>query len=242
MKETYILFGLLLMIAGFILAYKSIKGTTSRRKRLEKLADSLVSAKDDFEYKLGRFEYLLDGMAADHEKSSTLKKHILRMEELVEELRRKQHKLETSNRSMADINAELKRSNAELVKRANQLRDEMEQGETAIRQMEEYLDSLKQVKEGLEIAVNNIPAEEVHCLAMPLFSMGITPAVKDRLQAHGILYVGDLIALSEEYLMEIWGVGPATLEKIKAKLDENGVCFGMDVIRVNNHWYRRKTD
>lgn len=46
--------------------------------------------------------------------------------------------------------------------------------------------------------------------------------------------------LNEQYLMEIWGVGPVTLEKIKTKLNENGAWFGMDVIRVGNHWYRIK--
>ena len=34
--------------------------------------------------------------------------------------------------------------------------------------------------------------------------------------------------------------GPVTLDKIKTKLNENGAWFGMDVIRVGNHWYRRK--
>ena len=40
--------------------------------------------------------------------------------------------------------------------------------------------------------------------------------------------------------MEIWGIGPVTLDKIKTKLNENGAWFSMDVIRVGNHWYRRK--
>lgn len=73
-----------------------------------------------------------------------------------------------------------------------------------------------------------------------LFSLGITPSIKSHLESHGILYIGDLIHLNEQYLMEIWGVGPVTLEKIKTKLNENGAWFGMDVIRVGNHWYRIK--
>ena len=46
----------------------------------------------------------------------------------------------------------------------------------------------------------------------------------------------------EQYLMEIWGIGPATVERIKTKLNENGAYLDMDVIRVDNRWYRRKTD
>ena len=105
-----------------------------------------------------------------------------------------------------------------------------------------YIDSLKRIREGLEIALNNLPAEEVHYLSEPIFSLGITPSIRSHLEAHGILYIGDLIHLDESYLMEIWGVGPVTLEKIKSKLNENGVWFGMDVIRVGNHWYRRKQE
>lgn len=106
--------------------------------------------------------------------------------------------------------------------------------------MQERLDSLKRIKAGLEIALNNIQAEEVHYLSEPVFSLGITPSIKSHLESHGILYIGDLIHLNEQYLMEIWGVGPVTLEKIKTKLNENGAWFGMDVIRVGNHWYRIK--
>ena len=98
----------------------------------------------------------------------------------------------------------------------------------------------KKIKEGLEIALGNIPAEEVHYLSKPVFSMGITPSVCDRLEARGILYIGDLIPLSEQHLIETWGVGPVTLEKIKTKMNENGVWFGMDVIRVGSRWFRRK--
>ena len=53
----------------------------------------------------------------------------------------------------------------------------------------------------------------------PVFSLGITPSIKSHLESHGILYIGDLIHLNEQYLMEIWGVGPVTLEKIKTKLN-----------------------
>lgn len=182
----------------------------------------------------------MDEMTADNEKNSILKRHADRLEELVTQLDRTRNELETSNLSMADINGELKRSNAELVKRATQLRNEIQQDELVIQKMQERLDSLKRIKVGLEIALNNIQAEEVRYLSEPVFSLGITPSIKSHLESHGILYIGDLIHLNEQYLMEIWGIGPVTLDKIKTKLNENGAWFGMDVIRVGNHWYRRK--
>ena len=72
--------------------------------------------------------------------------------------------------------------------------------------------------------------------------MGIQPSAQNHLTAYGLRYVGDLVRRDEQYLMEIWGIGPATVERIKTKLNENGAYLDMDVIRVDNRWYRRKTD
>ena len=44
------------------------------------------------------------------------------------------------------------------------------------------------------------------------------------------------------FLIIFWGLGPVALERIKTKLNENGVWFGMDVIRINDRWYRRKQE
>lgn len=233
--------GLVLMITALVLMYKCAKRKSCRRK-MEKLADSVASDKEEIDFLVKRFGYLFEEMSADHGKESVLKDHAARLQELVEELEYQRDGLEADNRSMTDINDELKRGNAELVRKATGLRDEISRGEQSIRDMENYISSLKRIKEGLEIALNNLPAEEVHYLAMPLFNMGIIPSAQNHLAAHGIQYVGDLVRLDEQYLLEIWGVGPATLEKIKTKLNENGAWFGMDVIRVGNHWYRRKQE
>ena len=56
---------------------------------------------------------------------------------------------------------------------------------------------LKRIKVRLEIALNNIQAEEVHYLSEPVFSLGITPSIKSHLESHGILYIGDLIHLND---------------------------------------------
>ena len=94
--------------------YKSMKGN-SCRQILAKLADSIASDKEDINFQIKRFGYLLDEMTADNEKNSILKRHADRLEELVTQLDRTRNELETSNLSMADINGELKRSELKLV-------------------------------------------------------------------------------------------------------------------------------
>lgn len=241
MTDIAMLFGLVLMITALVLMYKCARGKSCRR-RLEELADSVASDKRQMDFLVKRLDGILDDMAAENEKSSVLKHHTARLEELVEELDYKRRELEASNRSMADINGELARSNAGLVEKATRLRDEIGQNELAIRESEEYIDSLQRTKEGLDIAVNNMPAEEVHYLSRSLYDMGITPTVRAKIEAHGIVYIGEMVRLSEEFLMDIWGVGPVNLERIKARLSEHGVWFGMDVIRVGDRWYRRKQE
>lgn len=241
MNDIDMLFCIVAMVLGAFLIYYPMKDESPRQK-VKKLADSVASDKKNIDYQIQRFSYLLDNMAADNGKGSALKYQIARLEEIIKELNSKRKELESSNRSMTGINNELKRSNAELLKKALELRDEIQQQELKIQQQEEYISSAQRVKEGLEIALDNIQAEEVHYLSQPIFSMKMTPIVRSKLESHGILYIGDLIQLNEEYLMEIWGIGPVALERIKTKLNENGVWFGMDVIRINDRWYRRKQE
>lgn len=239
--DITMLVGLVLMITALILMYRCARGKSPRRK-VEELAEALVSVKKDFAYKLQRFDYLLEKVADEDEDISLLQKRIANLQEIVGELEEKRGELETSIASLTDIHAELRKSCASLVEKSARLRDEISHGEQILRETGQHTDTLKRIKEGLEIALNNLPAEEVHFLSESVFSMGITPSVRNHLETHGIVYIGDLIPLGEAYLMEIWGIGPATLEKIKTKLNENGVWFGMDVIRVGNHWYRRKQE
>lgn len=68
-------------------------------------------------------------MAADNGKGSALRCQIAKLEEVVKELNGKRKELELNNRSMTDVNDELKRSNAELLRKASELRDEIQQQE-----------------------------------------------------------------------------------------------------------------
>ena len=233
--------GWVLMVTALVVMYRCVRGKSPRRKTAE-LAEALVAVKKDFAYKLQRFDYLLEKVADEDDDISLLKKRISNLQEIVGELEEKRDELETGIASLTDIHAELRKSCASLVEKSTRLRDEISHGEQTLRETGQHIDTLKRIKEGLEIALNNLLAEEVHFLSEPVLSMGITPSVRNHLETHGIMYIGDLIPLGESYLMEIWGIGPATLEKIKTKLNENGVWFGMDVIRVGNHWYRRKQE
>ena len=175
----------------------------------------------------------------------TLLSTVCRREEMVESIKQLENQrtqLKTENSSLVKLQGELRNTNDELVRRAGQLREDVRQGELVIHKIEERIDTIKSTKEGLEIALYNMPAEEIHYLSKSIFCMGLPSSARGHLESNGILYIGDLIPLSEQHLLDIWGVGPASLERIKAKMSKHDIWFGMDVIRVGNHWYRRKQD
>ncbi len=239
--NIFMLLGLVLMITALIILYRRAKGKT-RRSKIEELAESFAAAKYEFDQSSHRFNNLLDSMEADNKKFSILKGQIYRLEDSVNTLENKKDGLEINIASLTGAEAELRKNTESLVENSSRLHDDIARDKRYLHEIERYIGSLQKIKEGLEIAVNNIPVEEVHYLSRPIFNLGITSSACNRLTEHGILYIGDLIRLDEHYLIDIWGIGPATVEKIKTKMDENGVRFGMDVIRVENHWYRRKTD
>lgn len=239
--DIALFFGLVLMIASFIILYRCARGK-SRKRKIEELADSLVVVKDSFDYSLRRFDRLVDGMSEDNHKISFLKSRIIGLEDTVEELEHKRCELDAGITSLTDIHAELRESSTALAKKSSQIRKEIARDEQTILELEQQINSLKRIKDGLEIALYNSPAEEVPYLSMPICRMGLLPSAQSHLAAHGIQYAGDLVRLDEQYLTEIWGVGPATIERIRRRLNEHGASFGMDVIRVDNRWYRRKTD
>lgn len=239
--DIMMLVGLVLMIAALIILYRRAKGKI-RRNKLEELAESFATAKCEFDQNSRRFNNLLDCMEADNEKLSALKGQIYWLEDSVNTLENKKRDLEVNIASLTGVESELRKNIESLVGQSSRLHVEFSFSEQDIHKLQRQIGSLRKIKEGLEIAVNNIPAEEVHYLSRPIFNLGIMSSARNRLAEHGILYIGDLIQYDEHYLIDIWGIGPATVEKIKTKMVENGVHFGMDVIRVEDHWYRKNTD
>lgn len=224
--------GLVLMITSLVVMY-----WCAREKlgwRMDEIIDTFNSVKCDIRsHKESMDELLKDRVNVNGHESSWLRDSIGKLEE-------KRDELDRSIKSLTDIQSELMKSADSLTEHSRWLRDDISDKKKTVHNLEQRIDSLKKIMEGLEIALDNIPVKELHYLSKPVFSMGITPSICDRLKARGILYIGDLIPLSENYLSEIWGVGQVTLERIKDRMKENGVWFGMDVIRVNDRWFRRK--
>ena len=235
------LIGLVLMVSALVILYRCVR-RKSRRQRMNELADTLLSTNDSLELQVGKLEILLGTLSDDNERCSALQYRAGQLQDTVDSLEYRRDELERENLSLERTHDELMRSNAALVEKADGLRDAIEKNGQAVVGLEQRIDTLRRIREGLEAAVENLPAEEVPFLSQPLFSLGIQPSAQNHLTAYGLRYVGDLVPHDEEYLMEIWGVGPATVERIKSKLGENGASLGMDVIRIDNRWYRRKTD
>lgn len=239
--DITMLIGLVLMVSALVILYRCARGK-SRRQRMNELADTLLSIHDSFELQVRRLETLSGEIVSDNEKCSSLQYRAGQLQDTVDSLEYRRDELDRENLSLARTHDELMRSNTDLTEKAARLRNAIVQDGQAVVELEQRIDTLRRIKEGLEIAVENKPAEEVPYLSQPLFSLGIQPSAQNHLTAYGLRYVGDLVRRDEQYLMEIWGIGPATVERIKTKLNENGACLDMDVIRVDNRWYRRKTD
>lgn len=239
-ENSTLYFHLIVMILGIVLIVKGLRGQYLENKK-KAAADAAESDKQRIDNLVSAFGSLLGKMSADNEKYTALSYQVTRLRNLVNELEIRQKELEDSNRLLSDINTELKQSNIMLINKAKGLHEDIRQREETIRDMENHIDSIESIKAGLEIAVNNMDAEEIPFLSRAITSLGVTPSVRERLAKEGILYVGELTQVSEDYLTDIWGVGPVTIDRIKNKLNENGVWFGMEVIRINDRWYRRKT-
>ena len=235
------LIGLVLMVSALVILYRCVR-RKSRRQRMNELADTLLSTNDSLELQVGKLEILLGTLSDDNERCSALQYRAGQLQDTVDSLEYRRDELDRENLSLARTHDELMRSNADLTEKAARLRNAIVQDGQAVVELEQRIDTLRRIKEGLEIAVENKPAEEIPYLSQPLFSLGIQPSAQNHLTAYGLRYVGDLVRRDEQYLMEIWGIGPATVERIKTKLNENGAYLDMDVIRVDNRWYRRKTD
>lgn len=239
MTLANILIGIVLIILIIVQTCRSVK-LESRRENVERLCTELANGNFQMDSLIERYERLFKEMEADVSKGSVMKKRLEELDRLITEHREKNDRLYDDYFYLDTVNKELKKSCSELADKSAGIRREIENGNRTIEKINDSIDYLKKIRDGLEIAVSNLPAEEVPYLSTSVFAMGVTPSISHKLEGYGILYVGDIINLSEQYLIEIWGIGPVNLERIKTKMRENGVWFGMDVIRVNNRWYRRK--
>lgn len=241
MTLANILIGIVLIILIIVQTCRSVR-LESRRENVERLCTELVTGNFHMDSLIEKYERLFKEMESDVSKEGVMKKRLEELDSLITERREKNDRLYEDYLYLDTVNKELKKSSSELADKSARIRREIEDGDRTIEKINDSIDFLKKVREGLEIAVANLPAEEVPYLSTPVFGMGVTPSISHKMEGYGIQYVGDIINLNEQFLSEIWGIGPVNLERIKAKMKENGVWFGMEVIRVNNRWYRRKCE
>lgn len=125
-----------------------------------------------------------------------------------------------------------------LINETNEIREKIRQRKGTIAQLEIRIDSLKRIKAGLDIDTGQTQAEEASNLSEPVTVLNIPPSVKFILEDQGVTCIGELACLDRDYLQGISGIGPVSVERIDAALQEKGAYLGMEAVKVNDRWYR----
>lgn len=237
MNIIHILFGIVLILLVLIQTYNSMKAE-SHRQELQQLCDFLQSRKDTMDSLLNRFDGILGDMASDNERNTVLKNHAIELDKLVKELKYEQNCLESGNRTMRSTQKRLLTIKRKLMNETDEIREKIRQRKFTIAQLEIRIDSLKRIKAGLDIDTGQTQAEEVSNLSEPVSVLNIPPSVKFILEDQGIMCIGELACLDRDYLQGISGIGPVSVERIDAALQEKGAYLGMEAVKVNDRWYR----
>lgn len=237
MNVINILFGIVLMILVLVQTYNSVKAE-SHRQELQQLGDFLKSRKDTMDALINRFDGILSDLASDNEKNAVLKNHARELENLVKGLKYEQSCLESGNRSMKTARKRLQTNKEKLINETNEIREKIRQKKDTIAQLDIRINTLKKIKAGLDIDMDENRAEEISCLSEPLSGLNIPPSVKSILESQGIKCIGELVCLDRDYFRSIKGVGPVSVGRIEAALREKGLCLGMEAVKVNDRWYR----
>lgn len=234
-----ILLGCVLIILVFVLTCNSVM-ISRRNELLDQIYNAMVSFREEACSLNDNCNSLLKEIESGNDKCTLLADRIVNLENLIGQLDKKADELHAENETLMNTKHELLNCNRRLSDEAFTLRKDVQHEKDTLRQLKNQTDSMKGLKAGLEIALNSILAEEIPFLSKPISQLDFMSAVEHYLKYDGIIYVGDLVSLSEERIISINGIGNTTLERIKKRLEDNGVRLGMDLIRVNNHWYRKK--
>jgi len=237
MNIIHILFGIVLILLVLIQTYNSVKAE-SHRQELQQLCDFLQSRKDTMDSLLNRFDGILSDMASDNERNAVLKNHAIELDKLVKGLKYEQDCLESGNRSMKTKRKRMLTQKEKLINETNEIKKTIRQRMDTIAQLEIQIDSLKRIRAGFGIEMDNGLREEISCLSEPVSVLNIPPSVKSILASHGIMCIGELAYLDRDYLQGISGIGPVSVERIDAALQEKGAYLGMEAVKVNDRWYR----
>lgn len=241
MTIVNILFGIVLMILVLVQTYNSVKAE-AHRQELQQLGDFLQSRKDSLDALIGRFDGIINDMASDNERNTVLKNHAIELDKLVKGLKYEQDCLESGNRSLKSTRKRLLTIKGKLMNETNEIREKIRQRKRTIAQLEIRIDSLKRIRAGFGIEMDNSLRDEISCLSEPVSGLNIPPSVRSILASHGITCIGELACLDREYLQGISGIGPISVERIEATLREKGLCLGLEAVKVNDRWYRIEPD
>lgn len=237
MNIIHILFGIVLILLVLIQTYNSVKAE-SRRQELQQLCDFLQSRKDALDSLISRFDGIVSDMASDNERNAVLKNQAIELDKLVKGLRYEQDCLESGNRTMKSTQKRLLTIKRKLMNETDEIREKIRQRKGTIAQLEIRIDSLKRIKAGLDIDTGQAQSEEASNLSEPVTVLNIPPSVKSILEDQGITCIGELACLDRDYLQGISGIGPVSVERIDAALQEKGAYLGMEAVKVNDRWYR----
>lgn len=241
MTIVNILFGIVLMILVLVQTYNSVKAEFHRQE-LQQLSDFLQSRKDTIDFLLNRFDDILSDMASDNDRNTVLKKHAIELDKLVKGLKYEQDCLESGNRLMKTKRKRMMTQKEKLINETNEIKKTLRQRMDTIAQLEIRIDSLKRIKAGLDIDTGQTPAEEASNLSEPVSVLNIPPSIKSILEDHNITCIGELVCLDRDYLQGINGIGPVSVERIDAALQEKGAYLGMEAVKVNDRWYRIESE
>lgn len=237
MNIIHILFGIVLILLVLIQTYNSVKAE-SHRQELQQLCDFLQSRKDIMDSLLNRFDGILSDMASDNERNTVLKNHAIELDKLVKDLKNEKYCLESGNRSMKSKQKRLLTIKGKLINETNEIKEKIRQRKNTIAQLEIRIDSLKRIKAGLDIEIDNSLGNEMDCLSEPVSGLNIPPSIKSILDSQGITCIGELSSLDRDYLQGISGIGTISIDRIDAALQEKGTYLGMEAVKVNGRWYR----
>lgn len=70
---------------------------------------------------------------------------------------------------------------------------------------------------------------------MPINALGLSTCARNCLRRNGIVTVGQLLVMSEESLLKLWGLGRTSLNEIKLALKEMGLCLQKGVSNSSCH-------
>ena len=217
------------VVVGFALI-----ATITWRSMIKEWASKLSGNLKSLDGLLSRLDAFFSEVSDDNEKCELLRSEISHLQILLGELDAEHS---TKKAKLSNLAGEEMRIVNDLTKMENRIFE----GESELRQLEEHLAFIKKEREGLKMAMGEIPMEESEYLGTSVDSLGLHLSATKRLKMAGLYYVGDILDAGENFLRDLYGIGPSNVERIKELLHRHNIYFAMETIRIGNRWYYQPT-